>query len=453
MNTLNILVIDDELALRQIMANTVKKAGYTVKTADCGTKALEMLSEEDFDVAISDIRMPDISGIEVVEQAKQQGIETMFLMMTAFASVNTAIEAMRSGAYDYMIKPVRNEDILNRLSQMSDFISLKSENKVLRNLVMQTGENQCLMVSPAMKRVDKLITKVAITDSTVLITGGSGTGKGVTARSIHQNSLRVKAPFIPVNCGAIPENLLESEFFGHTKGAFTGAQKAKKGLFMEADKGTIFLDEVGELPLNLQVKLLHVLEDKMVRPLGSEQAKPVNVRIIAATNRDLKQMVEDGTFREDLYFRLNIFNIEIPNLNDRQEDIPILIDFFLKQEVQKMGLSDEIVVAPEAMDLLLAYQYPGNVRELENIVARSLIMSENNCIQIIDLPNHIQGTKIPEHMGTGKKMLKDQVRQFEIDAIKRAIEEANGDRKVAAKNLGLGLSSLYRKLEGVGDEV
>ena len=450
MHTLNILVIDDELALRQIMANIVKKTGYTVKTADCGLTALEMLKAEEFDVAICDIRMPDITGIEVVEQAKSQGIETLFLMMTAFASVNTAIEAMRTGAYDYMIKPVRNEDILNRLSQMSNFIGLKSENKVLRNLVMQTGENQCLMTSPAMKRIDKLISKVAITDSTVLITGPSGSGKGVTSRAIHKNSLRVKAPFIPVNCGAIPENLLESEFFGHTKGAFTGAQKTKRGLFMEADKGTIFLDEIGELPLNLQVKLLHVLEDKIIRAVGSDQTNFVNVRIIAATNRDLKKMVEEGTFREDLYFRLNIFNIEIPSLKERYDDIPILIDFFLKQEAQKMGMSDEITIAPEAMNLLLSYDYPGNVRELENIIARSMIMSENNCIQVIDLPNHIQGTNT--EVNTGKKLLKDQVRQFEIDAIKRAIEDANGDRKIASKNLGLGLSSLYRKLEGVSDE-
>jgi two-component system, NtrC family, response regulator AtoC len=450
MHILKILVIDDELALRQIMANIVKKAGHSVKTADCGMTALDMLNTEEFDVAICDIRMPDISGIEVVEEAKAKGIETMFLMMTAFASVNTAIDAMRSGAYDYMIKPVRNEDVLNRLSQMADFIGLKSENKVLRNLVMLTGENQCLMVSPAMKRIDKLITKVAITDSTVLITGVSGSGKGVTSRAIHQNSLRVKAPFIPVNCGAIPENLMESEFFGHTKGAFTGAQKTKKGLFLEADKGTIFLDEIGELPLNMQVKLLHVLEDKIIRPVGSEKTQIIDVRIIAATNRNLEKMVEEGTFREDLYFRLNIFNIEIPALKDRYDDIPILIDFFLTQEAKKLGISDEVTVAPDSMELLLSYDYPGNVRELENIIARSLIMSENNCIQIIDLPNQIQGTNI--NVNTGKKLLKDQVRQFEIDAIKRAIEDANGDRKLASKNLGLGLSSLYRKLEGTCDE-
>ncbi len=449
MRELNVLVVDDELALRQILANTVKKAGHHVKTADCGEAALALLSSEEFDVAICDIRMPDITGIEVVARAKERGIETMFLMMTAFASVNTAIEAMRTGAYDYMIKPVRNEDVVNRLSQMADFIGLKSENKVLRNLVMQTGENQCLMVSPAMNRIDKLISKVAITDSTVLITGESGTGKGVSARAIHHNSLRVKAPFIPVNCGAIPENLLESEFFGHTRGAFTGAQKVKKGLFLEADQGTIFLDEVGELPLNLQVKLLHVLEDKKVRALGSEQSVNVNVRIIAATNRDLQAMVQDGTFREDLYFRLNIFNIEIPPLRKRVEDIPILIDFFLRQESDKMGISDEIKLDKEVQPILKHYDYPGNVRELENIISRSLILAEDNLITVADLPPQIQNRDAP--VIHNDQLLRDQVKRFEMDVINKAIEDANGDRRQAAKALGLGLSSLYRKLEGVGD--
>jgi len=450
MRELNVLVVDDELALRQILANTVKKAGHQVKTADCGEAALALLSSEEFDVAICDIRMPDMTGIEVVAKARENGIETMFLMMTAFASVNTAIEAMRTGAYDYMIKPVRNEDVVNRLSQLSDFIGLKSENKVLRNLVMQTGENQCLMVSPAMKQIDKLITKVAITDSTVLITGESGTGKGVTARAIHHNSLRVKAPFIPVNCGAIPENLLESEFFGHTKGAFTGAQKIKKGLFLEADQGTIFLDEVGELPLNLQVKLLHVLEDHKVRPLGSEQSVNINVRIIAATNRDLHEMVRDGTFREDLFFRLNIFNIEIPPLRKRVEDIPILIDFFLKTESSKLGISDEIKLDADVQAVLKNYEYPGNVRELENIIARSLILTEDDVIHLEDLPPQIRNQDTTPVIHSGQ-LLRDQIKRFEVDVINKAIEDANGDRRQAAKALGLGLSSLYRKLEGAND--
>ncbi|RRJ85267.1 sigma-54-dependent transcriptional regulator [Aestuariirhabdus litorea] len=450
MKTLNVLVIDDELALRHILAKAIEKAGHVVDTAGSGTEALEKLSSGEFDVAVSDIRMPDITGIEVVDRAREKGIETCFLMMTAFASVNTAIEAMRAGAYDYMVKPVRNEDVINRLSQIADILELRSENKVLRNLVMATNENQCRMVSEAMARTDRLVKKVAVTDSTVIITGESGTGKGVTARSIHENSLRANAPFIPVNCGAIPENLLESEFFGHAKGAFTGAHKAKKGLFVEADQGTIFLDEIGELPLNLQVKLLHVIEDNSVRPVGSEQARQVDVRIIAATNRDLEKMVAEGTFREDLYFRLNIFNIEIPPLRERLADIPILTEFFIKRESKKLGLGEQIDIEPEALELLKHYSYQGNVRELENIIARSLILAEDNLIRVTDLPTQVikSGGTAPIN---GEMLLRDQVRQFEIRVIKQAIDEAGGDRRIAAKKLGLGLSSLYRKLEGADE--
>ncbi|MEH6628806.1 MAG: sigma-54 dependent transcriptional regulator, partial [Motiliproteus sp.] len=271
MRYLNVLVVDDEPALRQILGNAISNAGHQVQVAENGTVALEKLATGKFDVALCDIRMPDMTGIQVVSKAKEAGVETVFLIMTAFASVDTAIEAMRCGAYDYMMKPLRNEDVLNRLTQLGDVIGLRSENKTLRRLVLGLETDQCSMTSPSMQKIDRLVSKVAKTGSTVLITGESGTGKGVTARSLHQASLRADASFIPVNCGAIPENLLESEFFGHTKGAFTGASKAKKGLFQEADQGTIFLDEIGELPLNLQVKMLHVLEQNVVRPVGAEK--------------------------------------------------------------------------------------------------------------------------------------------------------------------------------------
>jgi two-component system response regulator AtoC len=286
MRSLQLLIIDDEPAIRQILSNAASNAGHSVSVASNGKEALERLGKGDIDVAVCDIRMPDITGIEVVEKAREQGIDTIFLMMTAYASVNTAIEAMRAGAYDYTIKPLRNEDFLNRIERLADVIHLKSENKVLRELVENQESETCDAISPAMRAVDRLVLKVAPTDSTVLITGPSGSGKGVVAKLIHQNSLRASRAFVPVNCGAIPENLLESEFFGHTKGAFTGASKAKRGLFVEADQGTIFLDEIGELPLNLQVKLLHVIEDQQVRALGSEQSRKIDVRIITATNQD-----------------------------------------------------------------------------------------------------------------------------------------------------------------------
>ncbi|MEH6824162.1 MAG: sigma-54 dependent transcriptional regulator [Motiliproteus sp.] len=445
MRYLNVLVIDDEPALRQILGNVVTKAGHSVQLAENGTQALEILARDSIDVALCDIRMPDMSGIDVVSKARAAGIDTAFLVMTAFASVNTAIEAMRCGAHDYMIKPLRNEDLLNRLQKLADMIGLRSENQALRRLVMGFEGQQYSMQSPAMQQVERLVAKVAVTDSTVFISGDSGTGKGVTARSIHQHSKRCEASFIPVNCGAIPDTLIESELFGHVKGAFTGASKAKKGLFQEADQGTIFLDEIGELPLNLQVKLLHVLEDRSVRPVGSEKTLGVDVRIIAATNRDLPAMVEAGTFREDLYFRLNIFNIELPTLSQRKEDIDGLVDFFVAKESKKMGLGGGFRIEAEARQLLRSYGYPGNIRELENIVARALILAEEGVIQSTDLPQAL--LKEPLGFISTGTTLREQVRQFEMEVIKQAVEDNNGDRRAAAVRLGLGLSSLYRKLE------
>lgn len=449
MRSLQLLIIDDEPAIRQILSNAASNAGHSVSVASNGKEALERLGKGDIDVAVCDIRMPDITGIEVVEKAREQGIDTIFLMMTAYASVNTAIEAMRAGAYDYTIKPLRNEDFLNRIERLADVIHLKSENKVLRELVANQDSETCDAISPAMRVVDRLVQKVAPTDSTVLITGPSGSGKGVIAKLIHQNSLRASRAFVPVNCGAIPENLLESEFFGHTKGAFTGASKAKRGLFVEADQGTIFLDEIGELPLNLQVKLLHVIEDQQVRALGSEQSRKIDVRIITATNQDLSEMVKQGKFREDLYFRLNVFHVPIPPLEQRREDLPLLIKHFISKESAKMGLSDSIEIQPEAMQCLLTYNWPGNVRELQNVIARSLILAENDCIEIADLPQNIGilhfGSIVNESNGKGS--LKDQLRNLEQAIIRSAIEEANGDRKIAAHRLGIGVSSLYRKLD------
>ena len=449
MRSLQILIIDDEPAIRQILSRTAASAGHSVATAANGEEALNRLAKGDIDVAICDIRMPDITGIEVVDKAHEQGIETIFLMMTAFASVNTAIDAMRAGAYDYMLKPLRNEEFLNRLERLSDVILLKTEKKVLREQVMTQNSDVCPLISPAMQQIERLILKVSPTDSTVLITGPSGSGKGVIAQSIHQNSQRRDRSFISVNCGAIPENLLESEFFGHTKGAFTGASKVKRGLFLEADQGTIFLDEIGELPLNLQVKLLHVIEDQTVRALGSEQPRKINVRIVAATNKDLKEMVEEGSFREDLYFRLNVFHIPLPPLEQRKEDLPELIKHFIRKECQKIGISDSIVIQPEALQSLLAYNWPGNIRELQNIIARSIILSENGAIEVADLPPYIglPQFSIRSNGDTSDSSLKQQLKNYELAIIKSAIEDANGDRKLAAKQLGIGISSLYRKLD------
>lgn len=451
MKSLDVMVIDDEPAIRQILTAHLLKAGYNVFPAPNGLEAFQRLSKGDIDVAICDIKMPDISGIELVRRVRASGLDTNFIMMTAFASVDTAIEAIQAGASDYMIKPVRNEEVLHRLVKIGDLRGLRAENRVLRSLVQGKKEDQFAFISPAMRDLDRLIAKVSPTDSTVLVTGESGTGKGVIARRIHQQSPRANAPFIPVNCGALPENLIESELFGHTKGAFTGADKARKGLFLEADNGTIFLDEIGELPLLLQVKLLHVIEEKSIRAVGSEQARRADVRIVAATNRDLAQMVAEGKFREDLYFRLSVFQIHAPPLRDRRQDIPGLVRFLLQRGSKRMNKGAEISIDSEVEEILVAYEWPGNVREMENVVDRALILADEGHVTCADLPPHIIKSARAGMPGLAIQdsgdSLRDQVRWFESALICKAINDADGDRRVAAQKLGIGLSSLYRKLE------
>lgn len=452
--SLNLLIIDDEPAIRQVLAAALAKSDFTVESAHDGQQALQRLSVGDIDIAICDIKMPGMDGIEVVRRAKEMKVDTLFLMMTAFASVDTAVEAMRAGAYDYLTKPLRRENVLHRLAQISEWIGLKDQNRTLRQLVAEGGQEVCRLVSPAMVEVDRMVRKVAPTDFTVLITGDSGTGKGVVARKIHQSSMRSAGLFIPVNCGSIPENLLESEFFGHVKGAFTGADRAKKGLFVEADNGTLFLDEIGELPLHLQVKLLHALEEKSVRPVGSEQFRKADVRIIAATNQDMQEMVKAGTFREDLFFRLNVFNIHIQPLRERRQDIPALVQYVLDKRSQAKGINQTFVVDPDAEAALIGHDWPGNVRELEHAIERALILAEDGVITLTDLPQTLQYTRYaPSLENTAncpivtEGTLRDLVRNYEIQVILETIERADGDRRLAAQRLGIGLSSLYRKLE------
>jgi two-component system, NtrC family, response regulator AtoC len=298
-----------------------------------------------------------------------------------------------------------------------------------------------------MRNLERLVNKVAPTDSTVLVTGESGTGKGVVARRIHQSSPRASGPFIPVNCGAIPDNLIESEFFGHVKGAFTGADRARKGLFLEADGGTLFLDEIGELPLLLQVKLLHVLESKEVRPVGGEHVRRVNARIVAATNCDLRERVAQGRFREDLFFRLSAFQVEVPPLRARREDVPRLLTFLLARGAARFGIGRALGLDAEAQEALLAYDWPGNVREMENVLGRAAILAEDGRITLADLPAHVTPTSGPGAEAARGTSLREQLRRFEYGLITRAIQEAGGDRRAAARALDIGLSSLYRKLE------
>lgn len=448
MSSLQVLVVDDEPAIRQVVAALLRKAGYLVDQAADGEAAMERLARGDVDIVLSDIKMPGLSGIELLRQARAANIDTAFIMMTAFASVDTAIEAIKAGAADYMIKPLNHEELLHRLAKVGDLRGLRAENRVLRRLVLGTNDKKVFSFnSPTMREVEHMAAKVAHTNSTVLVTGESGTGKGVIARLIHQQSQRVDGPFIPVNCGAIPENLVESEFFGHTRNAFTGAEKARKGLFLEADGGTIFLDEIGELPLQLQVKLLHVIEHKEVRAVGSEQTKPIDVRIVAATNRDLKEMVEQGKFREDLYFRISVFHLHMPTLRERRQDVLPLVSFMLKRHQD--GNKNEVTLDPAAEELLINYGWPGNVREMENVIDRALILADGGRIRPADLPPQIYKSKQSNPVGGGECLgtLREQVRKYEATLIMRTIEALGGDRRAAAQKLDIGLSSLYRKLE------
>ncbi len=452
MRELHVLVVDDEPAIRQVLSSALTKAGYPVDSAGSAAEALAKLDKTAFDVVLCDVFMPITDGIELIKLARARGHSATFIMVTAFASVDSAIDAIKAGAWDYITKPVHNEEILRRLEQIDAVRGLREENRTLRRMVMGGDDAAFAFASPAMQTVERLLTRVAPTDSTVLMSGESGTGKGVAARRLHELSARRDGPFVSVNCGAIPETLIESELFGHTKGAFTSADRARKGLFAQADRGTIFLDEIGELPLSMQTKLLHVLEAKEVRAIGGEATRKIDVRIVAATNRDLPAMVRDGRFREDLFFRLSMFQIPMPPLRERRSDLPALIKHLLARRVQSPG-APRLEIDAEAEDLLVAFDWPGNVRQLENVLHRAAILADGGRIRVLDLPPEVarvaNGHALPDGAGQGSAegSLRERVRRFEISLIRRAIDDAAGDRRGAAQRLGIGLSSLYRKLE------
>jgi two-component system response regulator AtoC len=449
MASLHVLVIDDEPAVRQVAASIARGAGCTVCEAGTAAEAASRLVRGDIDVALCDIRMPDGDGLTVLASTRSSGIDTVFIMITAFGSMETAVEALRAGAYDYITKPVHREELLHRLRQIAAMRGLREENRALREAASRSTPAPLRATSPAMQAVERLVRKVAPTESTVLITGESGTGKGVTARALHDASARAASPFVAVNCGAIPDTLLESEFFGHTKGAFTGADRARKGLFLEADGGTLFLDEIGEVPAHIQSKLLHAIGEKSVRPIGSEDARRVDVRIVAATNRDLRAMIAEGRFREDLFFRLAMFQIHVPALRERPEDVRALLRHVLERDRRPHAAALEI--DPVAEELLLAYPWPGNIRELENVMNRAAILADDNRITVADIPAEItrvaacaNGMQLAR---SDEGFLRDHVREYEAGLIRQALEASAGDRRLAAQRLGIGLSSLYRKLE------
>ena len=381
-----ILIAEDELSLRTILKKLFLKKGFEVETAGDGQLALTKLREEPYDVAILDIKMPLLSGLEVLETLKREKAKTAIIVMTAQDTMRNAVDAMKKGAYDYITKPFELEELEIIVDKAIEARRLADEVQNLRQEVSATKvdrEAKIVGQSRVVRELYKVIGKVSANDVSILITGESGTGKELIAKAIHQNSQRAKGPFVAVNCAAIPRDLLESELFGYRKGAFTGAEENRPGYFELANQGTLFLDEVGDLPLNLQAKLLRVLQEKEVQRLGSSEAKAIDVRIFAATNQNLEKMVQERKFREDLFFRLNVIPIHLPPLRERKEDIPLLSEYFLSKLAQEAAIPVK-VLSPEAMQMLESYRWPGNIRELENVIKRAAILSANETLHVQD---------------------------------------------------------------------
>jgi two-component system response regulator PilR (NtrC family) len=454
-----ILVVDDERSMRDFITILLRKHGHVVETADDGEAALRLLGEREYDLVLTDLKMPGAGGLEVLAEVKRRDPSTQVILMTAYASTDTALRAMKEGARDYVTKPFKVDELLLQIEKALDVRRLERENFYLRaELAGRTKLDNIVGRSPAIKRVLDMVLRVAPTRTTVLITGESGTGKELFARALHEHSERADGPFVPVNCGAIPETLIESEFFGHVRGAFTGAQGDKKGLFAAAHGGTIFLDEIGELPMSMQVKLLRVLQERRLKPVGSVSEQEVDCRMVAATNRDLREMVQRGEFREDLYYRLNVIQIAIPPLRERRDDIQLLIQHFIERFSRELG---KVIrgVSREAMDLLLHYPYDGNVRELENIIERAVTLEGTDMITVESLPYHMQkgndlvqwanDFEIPE---AGIR-LDEIVENLERNLITKALRRTGGVRKEAAKVLGISFRSMRYRLDKYGIEV
>lgn len=439
-----ILVVDDEKSIRDSLNMVLSDEGYEVKSAADGAEALTLINDDNFDVIISDIKMPNVDGMELLDRSSKISPETFYIIMTAYASVNTAVEALRHGAFDYLIKPVEFDDLLIRVNRLLDYKKLSLENKMLRQRTVEEGDfSHIIGKSEPMRKIFDLIKQVAPTNSNVLISGKSGTGKELVAKAIHNNSLRRNEIFLPINCGAISENLIESELFGHKKGSFTGATEEKQGLFKVADGGTLFLDEIGDLPLNLQVKLLRAIEDKKFLPVGGTKAIETNVRIIAATNQNLYEKTKKGEFREDLFYRLNVVEIKLPSLNERKDDIPLLVNHFIEKYCNEMG-KKVLGVDNETMKVLMSHDWQGGVRELENVIERAVIFANNNVITVDNLADHIRGESISHSYPDS---LKEAIAGFEREHILSVIKKFDYNKEDAAKALKIGLSSLYRKME------
>lgn len=447
-----ILIIDDEDNLRHMLSAMLSRQGYRVDTAENGAEGLRLLGEKVYDFILCDIRMPEMDGKEFLICALEARVPSSIIMMSAYGSVDTAIECMKMGAYDFISKPFKKDEIVMVLKKAEERERLKSENKRLRG-VIAGSEGFCGIISrnAAMQEIFAQIRKVTDLKTTVLILGESGTGKELVARAIHSSGVRASKPFVAINCGAIPEHLLESELFGHVRGAFTDAAGDKAGLFEQADGGTLFLDEIGEMPLALQVKLLRVLQEEEIRRVGATVSRKVNVRVVSATSRDLEGDVKVGRFREDLFFRLNVFCIHLPPLRERVEDIPQLVELFAARYAVG-GDSTPVRCAPDAMRLLMGYGWPGNIRELENAVERGMILCEGALITASCLPPslHVAGNVSAPALSDENLSIKKAEDAMERDLIRKALIKTSGNRTQAAKILEISHRSLLYKLKEFG---
>ena len=441
----NILLIEDDEILRITISDSLKKMGWPVTAAEDGQEGLNLIKKNNFDIVISDIRLPKINGIDVLKEVKNYYPNTEVIMITAFGNIEDAVGIIKFGAYDYITKPFHTDDLIFRIKKIIDYQTLKNDYAALKN---QCDDHSLLNIigkSNMMQGVFDLIERVSKIDSNILITGESGTGKGLVANIIHLKSKRAKNPFIKVSCAALPETLLESELFGHEKGSFTGAIKRRYGRFEMAKDGTIFLDEIGEIPMSIQVKLLRAIQESEFERVGGEETIKVDVRIISAARKNLEKAIEDGEFREDLYYRLKVIPIHIPPLRERKEDIPLLVDYFIKRFNKKLGKLVEIT--PEALKCLMDYDFPGNVRELENIIERSVALSAGDTINAYDIVMAVEKDGFISLRNEDIPSLKEVISKTEMTHLMKVLEKTNWNRIKAAKILGISRKNLWEKLK------
>jgi two-component system response regulator AtoC len=444
-----VLVVDDEENLRLVLRTLLRRNGYEVETAASGDEALGLVDSFGPDVVLTDVRMPKMGGLDLLQTLRAKGNDATVIVMSAYGNMDLAIEAMKAGAYDYVQKPFKPDEVVLTLRKAEERETLRRENRVLRDEIRKEHRFEDILAkSGRMQEIFRTIAKIADYKTTVLVTGESGVGKELVARAVHHRSNRRGGPFVAVNCGAIPENLLESELFGHKKGAFTDAVHDRRGLFEEAHNGTLFLDEIGELPLALQVKLLRVLEDEKIRRVGDTRDLQVDVRIIAATHRDLQAETKAGRFREDLFYRLNVLHIHCPPLRERREDVPLLIEHFVARNNTRLGTGIR-GIDTEARRLLYEYAWPGNVRELENTIERAMVLAEGEQIVASDLPDRIREARDPVQLqlASGELSVKKTMRVIEEILIRRALQKTKGNRTRAAEVLEISHRALLYKIK------